>query len=357
MVGEMKLPELFKREAERKKLDAEELLKGLVERHRTYISRLMFLQGGEGNIFEQSCKIALRMLTNNGVDEFHIECVKAEIRASKATMERDAAIRQGLKMEEDTSHYVSTLTNWIDNNFNSLNNLAQTSNWSSEEGELEISPSVQTIWDFTSKIFRFKGARYLGQQPESTDNAKPFLSTATMLTPSRKARFLAQFEGSPVHASPRRSPRKFKVSTPKRNGPQFKKRSPRKEKKKVRWTEAPPQEFQLPQDLTPLPSPAIFAITATTTSVTDEGDVIKSDPSRPIFPLPLRKAKTPNFGSAGILKTQLYLQYNNSQQSSVLSNKMIRSSLIHHHSTKTSLFPSQKLKINQLQFSVQNLLE
>src|SRR5271167_4788848 len=69
-VNEMKalLPALFRGEAERKKADAEELLKCLTERHRNYISRLMFLQGGEGNIFEQSCKSALRMLANNGVD-------------------------------------------------------------------------------------------------------------------------------------------------------------------------------------------------------------------------------------------------------------------------------------------------
>ena len=240
------MPEVFKSEAERKKADAEELLKCLSERHRNYISRLMFLQGGEGNIFEQSCKSALRMLTNNGVDEFHMEYVKAEIRACKATMERDAAIRQGLKMEEDTTHYVTSLNSWIDTNFNSVNELAHNADWTSE-GEQELSASIQTLWDFTAKLFRFKAAKCLGQQ-ESPN--RPFLSTAsTILTPSRKARFLAQFEGSPVMPSPRRSPRKFKVGTPKRNAAQGKRKSPRKEKKKVRWTEAPPQEFQLPQDL------------------------------------------------------------------------------------------------------------
>jgi len=74
--GNNGLPDLFKEEAGRKKADAEGLLKELTDRHRNYISRLMFLQGGEGNIFEQSCKSALRMLENNGVDEFHLEYVR-----------------------------------------------------------------------------------------------------------------------------------------------------------------------------------------------------------------------------------------------------------------------------------------
>jgi hypothetical protein len=99
-VGDIQLSGVFKQEAERKKADAEELLKGLTDRHRNYISRLMFLQGGEGNVFQQSCKSALRMLQNNGVDEWHMEYVKAEIRDCKASMERDAVIRQALKMEE-----------------------------------------------------------------------------------------------------------------------------------------------------------------------------------------------------------------------------------------------------------------
>ena len=115
----------------------------------------------------------------------------------------------------------------------------------------------------------------------------------TMLTPSRKARFLAQFEGSPVPLSPRRSPRKFKVGTPKRNAAQLKKKSPRKERKKVRWTEAPPQEFQLPQDLTPIPSPAIFD-----SPPLHQQKMISQTPNpihpRPILPLPLRK---PNINS------------------------------------------------------------
>jgi FtsZ-binding cell division protein ZapB len=301
-VGAMNLPEVFKSEAERKKVDAEELLKCLSERHRNYISRLMFLQGGEGNIFEQSCKSALRMLTNNGVDEFHMEYVKAEIRACKATMERDAAIRQGLKMEEDTTHYVTSLSSWIDTNFNSVNELAHNADWTSE-GEQELSASVQTLWDFTAKLFRFKAAKYLGQQ-ESPN--RPFLSTAsTILTPSRKARFLAQFEGSPVMPSPRRSPRKFKVGTPKRNATQVKRKSPRKEKKKVRWTEAPPQEFQLPQDQTPIPSPTVFPVLQPSTeddSFTETKPEQPEQPSRPILPLPLRKRKSTQQFGGGILK-------------------------------------------------------
>lgn len=298
-VGEMRISGAFKGEAERKRADAEELLKGLTERHRNYISRLMFLQGGEGNIFEQSCKSALRMLQNNGVDEFHMEYVKAEIRACKASMERDAAIRQGLKMEEDTAHYVSTLTAWIDANFNSLNEVAQSSDWTS--GDIVVPESLQSIWNFTSTLYRFKAAKYLGQsEPPATTT---FLS-APPLTPSRKARFLAQFEGSPILNSPRRSPRKFKVSTPKRTVAQIsKKKSPKKEKKRVRWNEAPPQEFQLPQlDLTPLPSPVVQLPTSLfITSAVPEPEIEDSitpfmDTSRPIHPLPLRKPKTSSFG-------------------------------------------------------------
>ena len=298
-VGKMRLPEVFKSEAERKKEDAEELLNSLSERHRNYISRLMFLQGGEGNIFEQSCKSALRMLTNNCVDEFHMEYVKAEIRACKATMERDAAIRQGLKMEEDTTHYVTSLNTWIDTNFNSLNELAQNADWTME-GEQDVSASVQTLWDFTSKLYRFKAAKCLGQQ-ESPD--RPFLSAAsTILTPSRKARFLAQFEGSPVVFSPRRSPRKFKVGTPKRNAAQTKKKSPKKDKKRVRWTEAPPQEFQLPQDLTPLPSPVVFTVPQPSTEDDSFTETKPEQRSRPIHPLPLRKTRSAQQFGGGTLK-------------------------------------------------------
>ena len=298
-VGEMRISGAFKGEAERKRTDAEELLKGLTERHRNYISRLMFLQGGEGNIFEQSCKSALRMLQNNGVDEFHMEYVKAEIRACKASMERDAAIRQGLKMEEDTAHYVSTLTAWIDANFNSLNEVAKSSDWTS--GDIVVPESLQSIWDFTSTLYRFKAAKYLGHsEPPATTT---FLS-APPLTPSRKARFLAQFEGSPILNSPRRSPRKFKASTPKRTVAQIsKKKSPKKEKKRVRWNEAPPQEFQLPQlDLTPLPSPVVqlppslFITSAAPEPEIEDGITSLTDNSRPIHPLPLRKPKTSSFG-------------------------------------------------------------
>lgn len=303
--GSTGLPELFKVEAERKKMDAEDLLKDLTDRHRNYISRLMFLQSGEGNIFEQSCKSALRMLENNGVDEYHLEYVKTEIRACKAAMERDAAIRQGLKMEEDTMHYVSSLNSWIESNFTSLDEFVGTPNWGDAD-EAAVSGSMQTIWDFTSKLYRFKAAKCLGHTESPT---RPFLSTATvLLTPSRKNRFLAQFEGSPLVKSPRRSPRKFKVGTPKRTAAQVKKKSPKKEKKKsVRWNEEAPQEFQLPPlDLTPLPSPTIshqslpppqqFATESEDTSFTN------TDPSRPILPLPLRKSRSTSFGGAGILK-------------------------------------------------------
>lgn len=303
-VGEMKLPQTFKAEAERRKGDAEELVRCLSERHRNFISRLMFLQGGESNIFEQSCKSALRMLANNGVDDFHVEYVKTEIRACKAAMERDAAIRQGLKMEEDSIHYVATINGWIDGNFNSFNELAQSSEWS-EGGEVAVSPSVQTVWDFTSKLFRFKAAKCLGQ---TESPSKPFLSA--VLTPSRKARFLAQFEGSPIITSPRRTPRKFKVTTPKRNVGQPKSRkSPRKEKKRVRWTEAPPEEFQLPQvDLTPLPSPgrpaAAPPLRPDTPLPPEYPDIEyfqgEPEPARPILPLPLRRSK-----STGILKNSV----------------------------------------------------
>ena len=330
-VGDMRLSGAFKGEAERKKADAEELLRGLTDRHRNYISRLMFLQGGEGNIFEQSCKSALRMLQNNGVDEFHMEYVKAEIQASKTSMERDAAIRQGLKMEEDTVHYVSTLTAWIDANFNSLNEVAQSSDWTSG-GDINLPESLQSIWEFTSTLYRFKAAKYLGQTEAPVTTT--FLS-APPLTPSRKARFLAQFEGSPILNSPRRSPRKFKVSTPKRTVGQIKKKSPKKEKKKVRWNEAPPQEFQLPQlDLTPLPSPALQPPPpppTTTTTVTsadlETDDVFTSsniDNSRPIHPLPLRKPKPASFG---ILKNpavpalqHFVTEYGTLQDDSFISN-------------------------------------
>jgi hypothetical protein len=295
-VGDMRLSGVFKGEAERKRADAEELLKGLMDRHKSYVSRLMFLQGGEGNIFEQSCKSALRMLHNNGVDEFHTEYVKAEIRACQASMERDAAIRQGSKMEEDTAHYVSTLTAWIDANFNSLNQVAQSSDWSSG-GDITIPESIQSIWDFTSSLYRFKAAKCLGQTEPPVTTTATFLS-APPLTPSRKARFLAQFEGSPILNSPRRSPRKFKVSTPKRTATQIKKKSPKKEKKKVRWNEAPPQEFQLPQlDLTPLPSPAAPPPLTFGVAEAETEDVFTSNEnSRPIHPLPLRKPRTASFG-------------------------------------------------------------
>jgi hypothetical protein len=326
-LGQMKLPELFKTEAEKKKTDAGGLLKELSERHRNYISRLMFLQGGEGNIFEQSCKSALRMLANNDVDEFHTEYVKAEIRACKAAMERDAAIRQGLKMEEDTAHYVATLLGWIDANFNSLNEFILTPDWMSEEEEMVVPATVQTLWDFTSRLFRFKAAKYLGQTESPT---RPFLSAASMvLTPSRKARFMAQFEGSPVLSSPRRSPRKFKVSTPKRTAAQIKKKSPRKERKKVRWNEAPPEEFQLPQiDLTPAPSPINTGPTPLpSTDMFDAPSVTetKPDPSRPILPLPIRRSKSTNF--AGILKNpaipvmqQFVTEFDAVQDDSFVSN-------------------------------------
>ena len=303
-VGKVGLPELFKVEAERKKADAEELLKELTDRHRNYISRLMFLQGGEGSIFEQSCKSALRMLENNGVDEFHLEYVKSEIRACKATMERDAAIRQGLKMEEDTMHYVSSLNSWIESNFTSLNEFVQTPNWGDAD-EAAVSGSMQAVWDFTSKLYRFKAAKCLGHTDSPT---RPFLSTATvLLTPSRKNRFLAQFEGSPEAKSPRRSPRKFKVGTPKRTTAQIKKKSPKKEKKKsVRWNEEAPEEFQLPPlDLTPVPTivvsnPTPFPQRSTTES--EDTSFINTDPPRPILPLPLRKSRSTSFGGAGILK-------------------------------------------------------
>jgi hypothetical protein len=304
--GNTGLPELFKVEADRKKADAEELLKELMDRHRNYISRLMFLQGGEGNIFEQSCKSALRMLENNGVDEFHLDYVRTEIRACKATMERDAAIRQGLKMEEDTMHYVSSLNGWIESNFTSLNEFVETPNWGDAD-EAAISGSMQTLWDFTSKLYRFKAAKCLGHTESPT---RPFLSTATvLLTPSRKNRFLAQFEGSPIVKSPRRSPRKFKVGTPKRTASQIKKKSPRKEKKKsVRWNEEAPQEFQLPPlDLTPLPSPAAIPyqqmpLPQPTTTDSEDISFTNTDPSRPILPLPLRKSKSTSFSGGGILK-------------------------------------------------------
>lgn len=330
-VGEMRISGAFKGEAERKRADAEDLLKGLMDRHRNYISRLMFLQGGEGNIFDQSCKSALRMLQNNGVDEFHMEYVKAEIRACQASMERDAAIRQGLKMEEDTAHYVSTLTSWIDANFNSLNEVAQSSESWASSGDITVPESLQSIWDFTSTLYRFKAAKYLGQtEPPATTT---FLSSAPPLTPSRKARFLAQFEGSPILNSPRRSPRKFKVSTPKRAAAQIKKKSPKKEKKKVRWNEAPPQEFQLPQlDLTPLPSPIapppppipLFITTTAPIAEQDQENSFMDNNPRPIHPLPLRKPKT---GSFGILKNpavpalqQFVTEFGSMQDDSFISN-------------------------------------
>ena len=295
--GRIEIPALFKAEVEQKKADAEELVRYLTERHRNYISRLMFLQGGESNIFEQSCKSALRMLENNGVDEFHIDYVRAEIHGCKATMERDAAIRQGLKMEEDTAHYVSTLLGWIEANFNSLSDFVQTPDWT-QEGESTISATVQTLWDFNAKLFRFKAAKCLGQAESPT---QPFLSAATILTPSRKARFMAQFEGSPLVKSPRRnSPRKFKVSTPKRAGVSSKKKSPRKEKKKsVQW-KATNEEFQLPQELTPLPSP-VYPDPGPSTSFDEEESPLpidtKFDMARPILPLPLRKARPSLAGS------------------------------------------------------------
>jgi len=328
--GGWKLPSSFVEEAGRKKTDADDLLKSLTGRHRNYISRLMFLQGGEGNIFEQSCKNALRMLENNGVDEFHVDFVKAEIRACKATMERDAAIRQGLKMEEDTTHYVASLTNWIDVNFNSFNELASKSVWTAEE-DPELSASVQTLWDFNSKLSRFKAAKCLGHDESPT---RPFLATAsTMLTPSRKSRFLAQFEGSPVHASPSiRTPRKFKVTTPKR-GVSTKRKSPKRERKKVRWTETPAEEFQF-QNLTPLPSPvAPFREGSQEEASQDDDSFTMPAPptalpaARPILPLPLRKSKSAVFGSTGILKNpavtsvqQFVTEFGSLQEDSFLSN-------------------------------------
>ena len=138
-------------------------------------------------------------------------------------------------------------------------------------------------------------AKYLGQTEPPVTTTATFLS-APPFTPSRKARFLAQFEGSPILNSPRRSPRKFKVSTPKLTVTQIKKKSPKKEKKKARWNEAPPQEFQLPQlNLTPLPSPAAPPAPLTASfSEAETKDVFTSviDNSRPIHPLPLRKPKT-----------------------------------------------------------------
>lgn len=297
-VGQMKLPPVFKAEAERKKADADKLLKCLDERHRNFIQRLLFLQGGEGNIFELSCKNALKMLTNNGVDEFHIECVKTEIRACKAIMERDAAIRQGLNMEEDMLHYANGLTGWIDASFDSLNEFAQSAEWATMEDDSTVSPSLQTIWDFTSKLFRFKAAKCLGQ---SESPSKPFLSAASIaLTPSRKSRFLAQFEGSPVVQSPRRTPRKFKVGAARRISTQPKRKSPRKEKKKsVRWTGN--ETFQLPAELTPLPSPVYNQPQGTQPHEDDEDGFTVPPPeaevNRHILPLPLRKAKSTNFGS------------------------------------------------------------
>jgi hypothetical protein len=247
-------------------------------------------------------------------------------------MERDAAIRQGLKMEEDTAHYVASLNGWIEANFNSLDELALNTNWTAGEGDDEgVSAAVQTVWDFTSKLFRFKAAKCLGQTEDPT---KPFLSTASvMLTPSRKSRFLAQFEGSPVVKSPRRSPRKFKVGTPKRTAPlSTRKRSPKKDKKKVRWNQEPPQEFQLPQvDLTPLPSPILTMpqapqplLEASDADNVFDTNIVDADPNRPILPLPLRKAKSSNFG--GILKSNVVpsmqhfvTEFGSSQDDSFLS--------------------------------------
>jgi Kinesin motor domain len=328
--GGWKLPTSFVEDAEQKKIDADDLLKSLTERHRNYVQQLMFLQGGEGNIFEQSCKSALKMLDNNGVDEFYIDFVKAEIRACKATMERDAAILQGLKMEEDTSHYVASLTNWMDVNFNSFSELASKSVWTTDE-DPELSASVQTLWDFNSKLFRFKAAKCLGQNESPT---RPFLATATtMLTPSRKARFLAQFEGSPVRASPRRSPRKFKVTTPKR-AVGTKRKTPKKEKKNVRWTEDPPQEFQF-QNLTPMPSPvAPLGDGPQETSEGEDSFTMPPPPlpitltaTRPILPLPLRKTRSTTFGTGGILKNsgvssvpQFVTEFGALQDDSFISN-------------------------------------
>jgi len=327
--GGWKLPASFVDDAERKKSDAVDLVKSLAERHRNCVSRLMFLQTGEGNLFEQSCKNALKLLENNGVDEFYVDFVKAEIRACKATMERDAAIRQGLKMEEDTTHYVSSLTDWIDVNFGSFNELASKSVWTNDE-DPELSASVQTLWDFNSKLFRFKAAKCLGHNESPT---RPFLATTTtMLTPSRKARFLAQFEGSPVHATPRRSPRKFKVTTPKR-GVGTKRKSPKKEKKGVRWTEAPAEVFQF-QNLTPLPSPVQpFGDGPQETSQDEDSFTMPPPPpttlpaTRPILPLPVRKPKSTSFGSGGILKNtgvssvqQFVTEFGALQEDSFLSN-------------------------------------
>lgn len=328
-VGQMKLPAIFKAEAERKKADAEDLLKCLAERHRSYISRLMFLQGGEGNIFEQSCKNALKMLTNNGVDEFHLEHVKTEIRASKAAMERDAAIRQGLKMEEDMLHSAHGLTGWIDANFDSLNQFAQSTEWNALEDDAAISQSIHTLWDFTSKLLRYKAAKCLGQ---SDSPSKPFLSAASIaLTPSRKSRFVAQFDVSPAVQSPRRTPRKFKVGTAKRLSTQLKRKSPRKEKKKsVRWTVEPPETFQLPQELTPLPSPVYNTVEGHHSVAEAEEDSFimplpDTEANRPILPLPLRKSKSTNFG--GILKSpavpsmqQFVTDFGALQEDSFLSN-------------------------------------
>jgi hypothetical protein len=199
-------------------------------------------------------------------------------------------------MEEDTAHYVASLNGWLDANFISLKELAARPNWGEPESE-NMSASVQELWDFTSQLFRFKAAKCLGQTTDSP--TKPFLSTAVALTPSRKARFLAQFEGSPAVNSPRRTPRKFKVATPK-GKVQLKKKSPKKDKKKsVRWTEAN-EEFQIPRvDITPLPSPAFVAPPPPST---DADDVFTVPDTRQILPLPLRKAKSSNF--TGILKTQ-----------------------------------------------------
>lgn len=75
----------FVGETERKsKSDAEELLMRLTDQYRSYLSRLMFLQAEDSNIFEQSCTGALRMLQNNGLDKFHMDvstlCLRFEVR-------------------------------------------------------------------------------------------------------------------------------------------------------------------------------------------------------------------------------------------------------------------------------------
>jgi kinesin family member 18A len=320
-VNQMKFPAPFKLEASSKKSDAENLLRNLNERHRNYISRLMFLQGGEGNIFEQACKSALKMLENNAVDEFHIGFLKTEIRACKAEMERDAASRQGVKMQEDLAHYVATLTSWIDGNFDSLNELAQNPNWNSLDDITPIPESIQTVWEFTSHLYRFKAAKYLGQTDSPT---KPFLSAASIaLTPSRKTRFLAPLAESPAVQSPRRvTPRKFKVGSSRRISTQLK-RTPRKEKKKtVRWTVDPPETFQLPQELTPLPSPEYN----NPPGQSEDEDEPSVEYMRPILPLPLRRPRA--FG--GILKPNEYpsqedsfLSTSSTDQASPLSNLSI----------------------------------